>query len=189
MSPVRPQPTRRRIAAPAGYHGDASIPRHSRWPAGGHSVVRRDHHAHDAARSTPTSFGALTWSDGVHTARSPIVVRPVAIVAPGRDDWRGRQRSDRIRDQDGLYRPSGVRQARPHRVNAVLGHSGRRSDRQLQHATPAANQGIATHDIVVPAGTTRAAHVDVRSGDRRRRRYRSLSLQSECRQLADARRR
>ncbi len=27
-------------------------------------------------------FGALTWTDGVHTARSPIVVRPVAIAAP-----------------------------------------------------------------------------------------------------------
>jgi Fibronectin type-III domain len=27
-------------------------------------------------------FGSLTWSDGTHSVRSPISVRPVAIAAP-----------------------------------------------------------------------------------------------------------
>ena len=35
--------------------------------------------------------GQLTWSDGTHTVRSPIVVRPVALAAPAEVSARHRR--------------------------------------------------------------------------------------------------
>ena len=139
-------------------------------------------------RSTLYRFGALTWTDGVHTARSPIVVRPVAIVAPAEVTGTGSSGATSFSIKMGYV--GSLSYAKRGLIPSTV-FSGTVADDPTDNfdiANPTGNQGITTHDINVPAGTSRAARVDVRRGDRRSRRYRSLSLQSQRRQLAYARR-
>ena len=99
-------------------------------------------------------FGALTWSDGTHTARSPIVVRPVAIAAPAEISGTGPTGPIQYAIKTGyngplMYAKRGLIASTP--------FSGTVADDPTDNfntATPAANQGIATHDIVVPASTS-----------------------------------
>ena len=71
--------------------------------------------------------GQLTWSDGTHTVRSPIVVRPVALAAPTR--FQARWRYFVQRD---LWLQRSVFCSAPGLVPAAVtpGHCGRRSDRR-----------------------------------------------------------
>jgi hypothetical protein len=99
-------------------------------------------------------FGALTWSDGVHTARSPIVVRPVALVAPGEVSGTGPSGNTSYSITTGYagsltYASRGLIPST--RFSGVVPDD---PTDNFDTDDPAGNQGIVTHDIVVPAGTT-----------------------------------
>jgi subtilisin family serine protease len=99
------------VVAPAGFTVTV-IPGSFNIPAGGTqqytvTITRTD------APLNVFRFGSLTWSDGTHSVRSPISVRPVALAA---------ERCDVVRDQDGLQRQPRLREAWPDPVAGVLGH-------------------------------------------------------------------
>lgn len=99
-------------------------------------------------------FGALTWSDGVHTARSPVIVRPVAIVAPAELTGAGSSGAIAYTIKTG-YAGSLSYVSRGLIPSAVF--SGTVADDPTDNFdtdAPAGNQGITTHDIIVPAGTS-----------------------------------
>ena len=100
-------------------------------------------------------FGALTWSDGTHSVRSPIAVRPVAIAAPAQLNLAGTSGSTSYAIKTG-YNGSLAYVKRGLIPSQVF--SGTVPDDPTDNfntGNPTANQGITTHDIVVPTGTTR----------------------------------
>jgi subtilisin family serine protease len=99
-------------------------------------------------------FGALTWSDGLHTARSPIVVRPVAVVAPAEVTGTGSTGALSYSIKTGY---AGSLSYAKRGLIASTPFSGTVADDpndNFDTATPADNEGITTHDLVVPAGTS-----------------------------------
>ena len=78
--------------------GDAAAPTRPATRDGGFTVVRQPGHLHAQPRRRPSRFtvtltrtaaplnaytgGQLTWTDGTHSVRIPMVVRPVALAAP-----------------------------------------------------------------------------------------------------------
>jgi subtilisin family serine protease len=99
-------------------------------------------------------FGSLTWSDGTHSVRSPIVVRPVAIAAPAELTLSGTSGATSYGIKTG-YNGSLAYAKRGLIPSQVF--SGTVPDDPTSNfntANPAGNQGIVTHDIVVPAGTS-----------------------------------
>jgi subtilisin family serine protease len=140
------------IAAPAGY-SVAVNPTSLMIPAGGKAsfdvTITRIDGPLNAYR-----FGALTWSDGTHTARSPIVVRPVAVVAPAEVSGTGSSGATSFSIKTGYA--GSLTYARRGLIPSTTF-----SDTVVDDPTdnfdieePAENQGIATHDITVPVGTT-----------------------------------
>jgi subtilisin family serine protease len=99
-------------------------------------------------------FGSLTWSDGSHTVRSPIVVRPVAIAAPAELTLAGTNGATSYTIKTG-YNGTLAYAKRGLIPSQVF--SGTVPDdptNNFNTGNPAGNQGISTHDIVVPAGTS-----------------------------------
>ena len=140
------------IAAPAGYTVSVSPPSLV-IPAGGSASF-------DVTITRTTgplnaySFGALTWFDGVHTARSPIVVRPVALAVPPEVNGAGSSGVASYSIKMGYtgnlsYASRGLI---PSQVFSDTVADDPTDNFDTDH--PADNQGIKTHDIVVPAGTS-----------------------------------
>jgi subtilisin family serine protease len=99
-------------------------------------------------------FGSLTWSDGTHSVRSPISVRPVAIAAPAQLNLTGTSGATSYGIKMGYngalaYAKRGLI---PSQVFSGTVPDDPTSD--FNTGNPAGNQGITTHDIVVPAGTS-----------------------------------
>lgn len=140
------------IAAPAGYTVTVS-PASLVIPAGGTASFDVTITRTDGPLNT-YRFGALTWSDGVHTARSPIVVRPVALVVPREVNGAGGSGmvsySIKMGYTGGLSYAS--RGLIPSQVFSDTVADDPTDNFDTDH--PADNQGIKTHDIVVPAGTS-----------------------------------
>ena len=106
----------------------------------------------DAAPLNTYRFGSLTWSDGTHTVRSPIVVRPVAIAVPAEVSGTGAAGSTSFAIKTG-YNGS-LAYAKRGLVEATK-FSGTVPDDPASNfntGNPGGNQGIVTHDIAVPAG-------------------------------------
>jgi hypothetical protein len=140
------------VTPPAGYSVTVN-PASLAIPAGGRASFDVTITRTDGPLNT-YRFGALTWSDGVHTARSPIVVRPVAIVVPGEVTGAGTSGEISYSIKTG-YDGSLSYASRGLIPSTVL--SGTVADDPTDNfdpATPATNQGVTTHDIVVPAGTS-----------------------------------
>ena len=78
--------------------------------------------------------GHLTWSDGVHTVRSPLVVKPVALAAPAEVSGNGSAQSygDHVR----LHRPVLDVDARSPRGDADPGHRLGRPDEHVRRRRP-----------------------------------------------------
>jgi hypothetical protein len=117
-------------------------------------VVRTD--APFAAFPNTFRFGSLTWSDGTHSVRSPIVLRAVPIAAPASVSLTGASGSTTYSIRTGYagslaYESRGL-------IPAVTEQRTVVDDPTSNFATgnPDGNQGIQVHDIVVPAGTTYA---------------------------------
>jgi hypothetical protein len=112
----------------------------------------------DAPLSTsPTTgyrFGSLTWSDGTHSVRSPIVIRPVAIAAPAEITGTGASGATSFGIKTGYngalaYAKRGLI---PSQVFSGTVPDDPTDDFNTDN--PTANQGIVTHDIAVPASST-----------------------------------
>ena len=96
--------------------------------------------------------GQLTWSDGTHAVRSPIVVRPVALAAPAQVNGTGGPISYSVRfGYDGPFTAT-PRGLIPATTTAASVADDPTDNFDTDH--PADNQGFTVHDLVIPAGTT-----------------------------------
>ena len=142
------------VLPPAGYTVTVT-PSAFTIPAGGTqsfevAVTRTD------ATLNAYRLGSLTWSDGTHTVRSPIVIRPVAIAAPAEVGGTGTAGSLSYGIKTGYAGP--LTYARRGLVPAATTADTVADDPtdDFDTASPDDNQGITVHDVVVPAGTTYA---------------------------------
>lgn len=95
--------------------------------------------------------GYLTWSDGVHSVRSPIVVRPVALGAPSSVSGDGG-----AINYDVLFGYSGAFTATARGLvpaNVTAGNVAQDPDQTFNPADPT---GTVAVSVVIPAGTTYA---------------------------------
>ena len=100
--------------------------------------------------------GALTWSDGTHIARSPIVVRPVAIAAPAQVAGTGTSGATSFDIRTGY---NGTLSYAKRGLVPAATASGTVTDDptdDFDTTNPDANQGITTTDVTVPAGSSYA---------------------------------
>jgi subtilisin family serine protease len=94
--------------------------------------------------------GALTWSDGAHSVRSPIVAKPVAVAAPAEVSGTGAAQSYGIRfGYDGPFATS-IRG-----LLAATEIAGQVSD-DPTNTFVVGGPGVTAHKVVIPAGTTYA---------------------------------
>ncbi len=99
-------------------------------------------------------FGSLTWSDGSHSVKSPIAVRPVAIAAPAQLNLTGTSGATSYGIKMGYN--GNLAYAKRGLIPSQV-FSGTVPDDPTSNfntGNPAGNQGTTTHDIVVPAGTS-----------------------------------
>jgi subtilisin family serine protease len=97
-------------------------------------------------------FGSLTWSDGSHSVRSPIVVRPVAIAAPATLTGSGTSGSSSFSVKTGY---AGVLNTSVRGLIPATTTAGNVVDDPNNSFSPT-GQGITTHPLTIPAGTTYA---------------------------------
>lgn len=95
------------------------------------------------------TFGALIWSDGTTTVRSPIAVRPVALAAPGEVSGSGTSGSTSYGVSFGY---NGDFAARPHGLVPATTFNGTVNDDPGNSFTPG-GPGTVSFNVVIPAGT------------------------------------
>jgi subtilisin family serine protease len=140
------------VVAPAGFAVNVS-PSSFTIPAGGTQSFDVTITRTDAPLNT-FRFGSLTWLDGTHSVKSPIAVRPVAVSAPAELTLSGVSGATTYTIRTG-YNGSLAYDQRGLIPSQVF--SGTVPDdptNNFNTGDPAGNQGISTHDIVVPAGTS-----------------------------------
>ena len=142
------------VAAPAGFTVEVSPSTLTLAPGATASftvtVTRTD------APFNTYRLGSITWSDGVHSVRSPLVVRPVAIAAPASINGTGASGSATWSVRFGY---TGTFTADPRGLVAATKTAGSVSDdpnNDFVTGTPDANQGITVHTVTIPAGTAYA---------------------------------
>ena len=108
--------------------------------------------ANSSAPVDTYATGAIVWSDGVHTVRSPVAVRPIALDAPAEISATG---TDGSVSFDVLFGYDGAYTAAAHGLEAALQTSGNVVDDPANDINTALSTGvgITLHPIVVPAGT------------------------------------
>jgi hypothetical protein len=94
--------------------------------------------------------GHLTWTDGVHTVRSPLVVKPVALAAPTEVSGNGSAQSYGI-----TFGYTGPFAMSTRGLLAATQHAGTVSD-DPTNTFVVGGPGVTVHDVVIPAGTTYA---------------------------------
>jgi hypothetical protein len=103
------------------------------------------------------AFGSLTWSDGRHTVRSPLVVRPVQLsTTPNVVTGTSASGLQNVSIQFGY---NGSFAAAPQGLVAAATDTRTVSDdptNNFDTTRPDANQGIQVHTVTVPNGTTHA---------------------------------
>ncbi|HYE66314.1 MAG TPA: S8 family serine peptidase [Pyrinomonadaceae bacterium] len=100
--------------------------------------------------------GFLTWSDGTHNVRSPVVIRPFAISAPSELSGTGTSGSMIWNITTG-YNGALTLEKRG-LIPATTFTDTIQDDptNNFNTASPAANQGIKSYTVTIPAGTTYA---------------------------------
>ena len=94
--------------------------------------------------------GSLTWSDGTHSVRSPIVVRPVALAAPAQVSGTGGPINYTVKfGYDGPFT------ATPRGLIPATTIDGSVADDPADNFDPE-GEGVVSFEVVVPAGTTYA---------------------------------
>ena len=95
--------------------------------------------------------GQLTWSDGTHSVRSPIVARPVALAAPAQVSGTGEPLAYDVRfGYDGAFT------AAPRGLVAAVTESRTVLDDPTDSTCSLSSPNAQKHDVAVPAGTTYA---------------------------------
>jgi subtilisin family serine protease len=140
------------VVAPAGFTVTVN-PVSFSIPAGGTQTYTVTITRIDAPLNT-FRFGSLTWSDGTHSVKSPISVRPVAISAPAELSLTGTSGSTSYSIKMGYngtleYAKRGLIPSQVFTGTVVDDPTS-----NFNTGNPTANQGITTHDIVVAAGST-----------------------------------
>ncbi|MEO6746031.1 MAG: hypothetical protein ABIS28_13605, partial [Caldimonas sp.] len=102
----------------------------------------------EAALSAYTG-GNLTWSDGSHTVRIPMVVRPVALAAPAEVSGTGAPISYTVQ-----FGYNGPFTAAPRGLVAPAINPGTVADDPTNSTCSLASPNAQKIDVVVPAGTT-----------------------------------
>ena len=98
--------------------------------------------------------GQLTWTDGTHSVRSPLVIRPVALAAPASVSGNGGPINYNV-----TFGYTGTFNALARGLVPATTFVDTVTDDPTDNfntATPDANQGIKVFDVAVPAGTTLA---------------------------------
>ena len=95
--------------------------------------------------------GQLTWADGSHNVRSPIVVKPVALAAPAEVTGTGGDISYNVK-----FGYTGDFTAAARGLVPAQTFAGSVNTDPDGTFTPVANAGTVSFDVVVPAGTTYA---------------------------------
>jgi hypothetical protein len=98
-------------------------------------------------------FGSLTWSDGSHSVRSPIVLRSVAIAAPARIVGSGTSGSIAFSVKTGY---AGTLNTTVRGLIPATTTAGHVNDDPNNSFDPADPTGTTTHPLTIPAGTTYA---------------------------------
>jgi subtilisin family serine protease len=140
------------VVAPTGFTVNVS-PSSFTIPAGGTqsfdvTITRTD------ATLNIFRFGSLTWSDGTHSVKSPISVRPVAISAPAELTRTGTSGATAFAIRMGYNGPLAYTKRGLVPSQVFSGTVPDDPTNNFNTGNPAGNQGISTHDIVVPAGTS-----------------------------------
>ncbi len=94
--------------------------------------------------------GQLTWSDGTHAVRSPIVVRPVALSAPAEVSGTGRPINYNV-----TFGYDGVLNASARGLVPAATNAGSVGDDPADSFDPE-GEGVVSFEVVVPAGTSHA---------------------------------
>jgi hypothetical protein len=94
--------------------------------------------------------GQLTWDDGEHLVRSPIVVRPVALSAPAQVSGTGGPINYNV-----TFGYTGSFTATPRGLVPAMATPGSVGDDPEDSFDPG-GQGVVSFDVVVPAGSTYA---------------------------------
>jgi hypothetical protein len=94
--------------------------------------------------------GSLTWSDGTHSVRSPIIIRPVALSAPAEVFGTGRPIN-----YDVKFGYDGPFTATPRGLVPATSTAGSVEDDPADDFDPE-GEGVVSFDVIVPAGTTHA---------------------------------
>ena len=98
--------------------------------------------------------GQLTWTDGTHNVRSPLVIRPVALAAPAQVSGNGGPINYNVQ-----FGYTGTFNALARGLVPATTFVDTVADDPTDNfntATPDANQGIKVFDVAVPAGSTHA---------------------------------
>jgi subtilisin family serine protease len=140
------------VAAPAGFTVNVN-PASFTIPAGATQQFTVTITRTDAPLST-YRFGSLTWSDGAHNVRSPIVVRPVAIAAPAQLNLNGTSGATSFEIKTGYAGSLAYAKRGLIPSQVFTGTVPDDPTSNFNQGNPDSNQGITTHDIVVAAGTS-----------------------------------
>jgi subtilisin family serine protease len=103
----------------------------------------------DAAVNAYTG-GQLTWTDGTHSVRSPLVIRPVALAAPAQVNGKGAALSYNV-----TFGYTGAFSATARGLVPADTRAGTVADDPTDAFAPG-GPGTVSFDVVVPAGTTYA---------------------------------
>ncbi len=99
------------------------------------------------------SFGSLTWSDGTHSARSPIAIKSVPLAAPSEISGTGTFGSKSFSITFGY---TGSFSATPQGLQAAHTETRTLTDdptNNFDTTNPQGNQGIQLHTFTIPVGT------------------------------------
>ncbi|HUQ21812.1 MAG TPA: S8 family serine peptidase [Gaiellaceae bacterium] len=102
------------------------------------------------AKFNEYTSGYLTWSDNVHSVRSPLVVKPVALAAPGEVSGNGSAQS-----YDITFGYTGPFSTSKRGLKAAVTQAGTVSD-DPTNTFVVGGPGVTTHSVTIPAGTTYA---------------------------------
>jgi subtilisin family serine protease len=136
------------VAAPAGV--TVSVSPTSLTLGHGASALYEVTFTRTTATLNAYAGGSLTWSDGTHSVRSPIVIRPVALAAPAQVSGTGGPINYTVKfGYDGPFTAT-ARGLIPAATNA-----GSVGDDPADDFDPE-GEGVVSFEVVVPAGSTYA---------------------------------
>jgi subtilisin family serine protease len=101
-------------------------------------------------------FGSLTWSDGTHSVRSPIVLKPVGAAAPRSIAETGTSGTFEYSLRSGFTGTMTFEARGLLAATETPGHVLDDPTNDFDVENPTANQGVTVHDLIAPAVTSHA---------------------------------